>query len=84
MPPKGWEAVTAAFAPTAAHAVQALRQSTALIELLIATGVVTKEEVDAQMRSTQELADNLLASTYQMQQRLDDEDASPGNEHPNG
>jgi len=41
------------------HAVQALRQSTALVEVLIAKGVVTREEVDEQMRSTQALANNL-------------------------
>jgi hypothetical protein len=54
-----WQAMIQAQGQSIRHALQGLRQSTALIELLIAKGVLTKEEVDEQMRSTQELANNL-------------------------
>jgi hypothetical protein len=52
---------------TAIHALQALRQSTALIELLVAKGVITGAEVDEQMRSTEALASNLLDLAHRMQ-----------------
>jgi hypothetical protein len=48
-----------------------LRQSTAVIELLIAKGVLTSEEVDAQMRLTQEHVENLKGLGRRMGHRID-------------
>jgi hypothetical protein len=50
------------------YAVQALRQSTALIELLIAKNVLTKEEVDEQMRSTEHLTNSLTETAQRASQ----------------
>jgi hypothetical protein len=62
---------TAGVISDACHqALQALRQSTAVIELLIAKGVLTSEEVDAQMRLTQEHVDNLKALGRRMDHRI--------------
>jgi hypothetical protein len=74
MTTRAWQAMITALGQSIGHSLTGLRQSTALIELLIAKGVLTKAEVDAQMRSTQELADNLQALMDQMQSVEDDED----------
>ena len=42
------------------YSTQALSQSTALAEVLIAKGVVTKEELDAAMSVNQKLKDTLM------------------------
>ncbi len=47
------------IAQTMEGAVQALRQSSALAEVLIAKGVVKKEELDAAMKSNDHLANKL-------------------------
>jgi hypothetical protein len=49
------------LADTMKFATQALAQSTALAELLIAKGVVTKAELDGRMASGQKLRDDLMA-----------------------
>jgi hypothetical protein len=59
-------AMAVCLGEAAVDAVQALRQSTALIELLIAKGVLTQAEVDEQMRSTEALANNLLTLAARM------------------
>ncbi len=48
------------LAETMQFATQALRQSTALAEVLISKGVVTKAELDAQMKLHQEPAKKLM------------------------
>ena len=50
-----------ALAETMKFAMQALAQAGALSEVLMAKGVVTKEELDAKMVSDQALRDNLMA-----------------------
>ena len=47
------------IAQTMEGAVQALRQSSALAEVLIAKGVVKKEELDAVMKTNSHLANKL-------------------------
>jgi len=42
-------------------AMQALAQASALSEVLIAKGILTKEELDARMASDQKLRDSLIA-----------------------
>jgi hypothetical protein len=53
----------AAMLPVISHtmegAVQALRQSTALADVLIAKGVLTKQELDAAMKPNDELTKKL-------------------------
>lgn len=49
------------LADTMKFATQALAQSTALAELLVAKGLVTKAELDARMALGQELRDDLMA-----------------------
>jgi hypothetical protein len=49
------------LADTMKFATQALAQSTALAELLVAKGVVTRAELDGRMASDQTLRDNLMA-----------------------
>jgi hypothetical protein len=49
------------LADTMKFATQALAQSTALAELLVAKGVVTKAELDGRMALGQELRDDLMA-----------------------
>jgi hypothetical protein len=63
------------------QALQALRQSTAVIELLIAKGVLTSEEVDTQMRLTQEHVDNLKALGRRMGHRIGRRMSDDGVEH---
>ncbi len=43
------------------YAIQGVRQSTAVSEILIARELATKAEIDERMRSTQEIADKLVA-----------------------
>jgi hypothetical protein len=49
------------LADTMTFATQALAQSIALAELLVAKGVVTKAELDGRMALGQELRDDLMA-----------------------
>ena len=49
------------LADTMKFATQALAQSTALAELLVAKGVVTQAEPDGRMASGQKLKDDLMA-----------------------
>ncbi len=49
------------LADTMKFATQALAQSTALAELLVAKGVVTKAELDGRMDLGQKLRDDLMA-----------------------
>jgi hypothetical protein len=49
------------LADTMKFATQALAQSTALAELLVAKGVVTRAELDGRMALDQTLRDNLMA-----------------------
>jgi hypothetical protein len=49
------------LADTMKFATQALAQSTALAELLVAKGVVTQAELDGRMASGQKLRDDLMA-----------------------
>jgi hypothetical protein len=49
------------LADTMKFATQALAQSTALAELLVAKGVVTKAELDGRMALGQRLRDDLMA-----------------------
>lgn len=42
------------------YAIQAVRQSSALYEVLIAKGLVTKAEIDEKMRLTEGLSNKLL------------------------
>jgi DNA-binding transcriptional regulator/RsmH inhibitor MraZ len=49
------------LADTMKFATQALAQSTALAELLVAKGVITKADLDGRMDLGQKLRDNLMA-----------------------
>ncbi len=49
------------LAQTMEYAIQGVRQSTAVSEILIARELATKAEIDERMRSTQEIADKLVA-----------------------
>jgi hypothetical protein len=49
------------LADTMKFATQALAQSTALAELLVAKGVVTQAELDGRMALDQKLKDDLMA-----------------------
>lgn len=53
-------ALIPALAETMKFAVQAVRQSSALYEVLLAKGIVTKSEIDANMRSTADLSKSLM------------------------
>jgi hypothetical protein len=57
------------------YALQGARQSTALIELLIAKGVVTQQEVELQMRSTENLASSLAEVAAQITAAVEAHDA---------
>jgi hypothetical protein len=48
-----------ALAQTMEGSIQALRQSSALAEVLIAKGVLKREELDAAMKTNAHLANNL-------------------------
>ena len=50
------------LADTMKFATQALAQSTALAELLVTKGVVTRAELDGRMALDQTLRDNLMAT----------------------
>ena len=69
------QAVAEVLGQACLHAVQGVRQSTALIELLIAKGVVTPQEVELQMRSTEDLANSLAEVAAQMSAALEADDA---------
>ena len=71
---KQWEAMITALGEAVTHSVQALRQSTALTEVLIAKGVLTKAEIDEAMHSTQELTMRLEALLVQMEEPPADDD----------
>jgi len=49
------------MAETMKFAMQALAQASALSEVLIAKGILTKAELDARMVSDQKLRDSLMA-----------------------
>jgi len=57
----GLDMLLPAMAETMKFAMQALAQASALSEVLIAKGILTKEELDARMASDQRLKDNLMA-----------------------
>ena len=57
----GLDMLLPAMAETMKFAMQALAQASALSEVLIAKGVVTKEELDARMVSDQAARDTLMA-----------------------
>lgn len=57
----GLEMLLPAMAETMKFAMQALAQASALSEVLIAKGILTKAELDARMSSDQELRDKLTA-----------------------
>jgi len=57
----GLDMLLPALAETMKFAMQALAQASALSEVLIAKGILTKEELDARMMSDQRLRDNLMA-----------------------
>jgi len=57
----GLDMLLPAMAETMRFAMQALAQASALSEVLIAKGILTKEELDARMASDQRLKDNLMA-----------------------
>jgi hypothetical protein len=57
------------LADTMKFATQALAQSTALAELLVAKGVVTKAELDGRMSLGQKLRDDLMAKLDEEIQR---------------
>ena len=61
----GLDTLLPALAETMKFAMQALAQTAALSEVLIAKGIVTKEELDARMVSDQALRDNLMAKLDQ-------------------
>ena len=48
-----WNAINEAVGKGTGHAVQALRLSMALAEILIQKGLVTRAEIDDHMRSTE-------------------------------
>jgi hypothetical protein len=54
------EMMMPALAQTMKYAVQAVRQSSALYEVLLAKGLVTKSEIDEKMRSTDDLSKKLM------------------------
>jgi len=57
----GLDMLLPALAETMKFAMQALAQTGALSEVLIAKGIITKEELDARMVSDQALRDTLTA-----------------------
>jgi hypothetical protein len=57
----GLETLLPALAETMKFAMQALAQASALSEVLIAKGILTKAELEARMSSDQELRDKLTA-----------------------
>lgn len=57
----GLDVFLPAMAETMKFAMQALAQASALSEVLIAKGILTKEELDARMASDQKLRDSLIA-----------------------
>ena len=57
----GLDMLLPAMAETMKFAMQALAQASALSEVLIAKGVVTKAELDARIVSDQALRDKLMA-----------------------
>ena len=54
------EVMLPALAETMKFAVQAVKQSSALYEVLLAKGLVTKAEIDEKMRSTEDLSKKLM------------------------
>ena len=65
----GLETLLPAMAETMKFAMQALAQASALSEVLIAKGILTKEELDARMVSDEKLRDNLMAQLDQQIRR---------------
>jgi len=57
----GIDTLLPAMAETMKFAMQALAQASALSEVLIAKGIVTKAELDARMMSDQALRESLIA-----------------------
>ena len=57
----GLDMLLPAMAETMKFAMQALAQASALSEVLIAKGILTKEELEARLASDQKLKDNLMA-----------------------
>jgi CRISPR/Cas system CSM-associated protein Csm2 small subunit len=55
------EMMMPALAQTMKYAVQAVNQSSALYEVLLAKGLVTKAEIDEKMRSTEDVSKKLFA-----------------------
>jgi fumarate hydratase class II len=59
------------LAQTMKYATQSIRQSSALGDVLIAKGIVTKEELDKAMRPTQMLTKKLLEVLEEMTREMD-------------
>jgi len=53
-------ALLPALADTMRYAAQALAQSTAVYEVMIAKGIATRQELEAAMGSTEKMRENLL------------------------
>ena len=55
------QAMIQLFGTSAAHALTGFRQSTALIQVLIEKGIITKGDIDEKMGSTEDLVEQLDA-----------------------
>ena len=65
------EVLMPALAETMKFAAQALRQSIALADLLVEKGVVTREELNEQMRKDQNLTNKLMDALDEKIRKMD-------------